>query len=213
MRKSASVEYAAPVDETTRRARPTGRRAGDSGTRDAILDAALRLFAERGYDGASVRAIAGAAGVDPALVRHFYGDKEALFATAVASRTTLVEQLAAAVPGDPATTGARVAAAYLGLWEDPATRPVLLALVRSATTSEHAADMLREALTARVSAALGALEGPAVSRRFALAAAHLMGLALARHVLRLPPIATATTEELVAEVAPTIQRYLDGSYA
>lgn len=197
----------------TRRGRPTGRRAGDSGTRDAILDAALRLFAEHGYDGASLRAIAGAAGVDPALVRHFYGDKEALFATAVASRSTLVERLASSVPGDPATTGARVTATYLGLWEDPATRPVLLALVRSATTSEHAADMLREALTGRVAAALGPLENPAVSRRFALAASHLMGLALARHVLRLPPVASATTEELVAEVAPTIQRYLDGSYA
>jgi AcrR family transcriptional regulator len=196
-----------------RRERPTGRRAGDSGTRDAILDAALRLFAEHGYDGASLRAIAGEAGVDPALVRHFYGDKEALFATAVASRSTLVERLAAAVPGDPATTGARVTTTYLGLWEDPATRPVLLALVCSATTSEHAADMLREALTGRVAAALGPLDDPVVSRRFALAASHLMGLALARHVLRLPPVASATTEELVAEVAPTVQRYLDGSYA
>jgi AcrR family transcriptional regulator len=201
------------VTETTRRERPTGRRAGDSGTRDAILDAALRLFAQHGFDKASLRAIAGEAGVDPALVRHFYGDKEALFATAVASRTTIVERVAAAVPGDRATAGVRVTTAYLGLWEDPATRAVLLALVRSATTSEHAADMLRDVLLGRIPSALGDLENPAVSRRLALAASHLMGLALARYVVRLPPLATLTTEELVAQVAPTIQRYLDGGYA
>lgn len=201
------------MTETTRRERPTGRRAGDSGTRDAILDAALRLFAEHGYDKASLRAIAGEAGVDPALVRHFYGDKEALFATAVASRTTVVERLAAAVPGDEATAGVRVTTAYLALWEDPATRPVLLALVRSATSSEHAADMLRDVLMGRIPSALGDLENPGVSRRLALAASHLMGLALARYVVRLPPVVAPTTAELVAEVAPTIQRYLDGTSA
>ena len=79
----------------------TGRRAGNSGTRDAILDAATALFAERGYEGASMRTIAAAAGVDPALIRHFFDDKDTLFATVIADRTIIFQQLAASLPGDP----------------------------------------------------------------------------------------------------------------
>jgi len=195
---------------TEARVRPTGRRAGDSGTRDAILDAALRLFAEHGYDGASIRAIAGAAGVDPALVRHFFGDKDALFTTAVAQRTTIVQRLADALAGDDALAGRRVARTYLELWEAPATRPVLLALARSATTSPRAAGMLAEIIGGRILPPHDDMTGPAV-RRIALAGSHLLGLAMARHVLALPPLSAPSLDELVDAVAPTIQRYLTGT--
>lgn len=198
------------TDDPVERRRPTGRRSGASGTRDAILDAALALFAERGYDGASVRAIAGAAGVDPALVRHFFGDKETLFATVVADRSTIPARVLSQLDGDPASAGRALTAAYLRVWEDTETRPVLLALMRSATTSRRAAEMLRDTLMARAGAQ--PTMNPERLRRIALAAAHLFGVAVARHVLRVPPVADPTVDELVDQLAPTIQRYLTGTH-
>ncbi|PFG34532.1 TetR family transcriptional regulator [Sanguibacter antarcticus] len=193
-----------------RRNRPTGRRAGDSGTREAILDAALSLFAEHGYESASIRAIASTAGVDPALIRHFFGDKEALFAAAVADRTTIPTRIAAAMSGDPTTAGREIADVYLRLWEEADTRKVLLALFRSAVTSANAADILRDVFLARIleNAAHDAEE----MRRFTLAGSHLLGVALARHLVRIPPLADLTLDELVDEVAPTIQRYLTDTH-
>jgi AcrR family transcriptional regulator len=189
------------------RKRPTGRRAGDSGTRDAILDAALACFSERGFEGASLRAIAADAGVDPALIRHFFGDKERLFATVVADRTSVYERLAAALPGDTRGRGRRVTDTYLGLWEARDTGPVLMAVARSAMTSENAARMLRDALGGKVRAQVGDLDA-AHSQRLAIAGAHLFGVAVARHILKVPAIAELEHEDLVAHVAPTIQRYL-----
>jgi len=202
-----------PSTSTARR-RPSGRRTGDSGTRDAILDAARDLFAERGYDGASLRAIAGAAGVDPALIRHFYSDKEHLFAAVIDSRSLVPERIAAAFAGPPEELGARFTDTYLRLWEDPATQPILLALLRSATTSAYAAEVLADTLGAHIGqqAARGRPD-PSRMRRFALAAAHLFGVAVGRNVLRLAPLAEISRAELVAELAPTIQHYLGDSAA
>lgn len=191
------------------RKRPTGRRAGDSGTRDAILDAARDLFAEQGYDRASMRAIAGKAGVDPALIRHFFTDKETLFATTMADRTTIPQRMAAALAGDEATLGARMTDAYLQLWEEPDTRPVLLGLVRSAMTSEHATEILVEVLGSRLRANADApVLDSSRTRGVALAGAHLFGVAIARHVLRIPTLVDMPHAELVAEIAPTVQKYL-----
>ncbi|MDI2037047.1 TetR family transcriptional regulator [Paenarthrobacter nitroguajacolicus] len=198
----------------TARKRPTGRRSGDSGTRDAILDAAKELFAELGYDGASIRAIATRAGVDPALIRHFFGDKETLFAHTVADRTAIPARMSAAFSdGDPAQRGIRVTDTYLRLWEDAETRPILHALIRSATTSERAAAMLREVLMARVLE--GVAPGPFADGQLqliSLAASHLLGVAMARFVVRFPAIADRPHDDLVAEIAPTIQRYLSGTH-
>ncbi len=190
-----------------RRQKPTGRRTGDSGTRDAILDAALALFAERGYDGASVRAIASQAGVDPALIRHFFGDKDTLFATAVADRTTIHQQLGDSFNGAADVMGRRVADTYLRLWEDPATGPMLQALVRSSTSSPRAAEMLRGVLGARIPD----LDSPTPDdhlQRLALAGSHLFGVAFARHVVKLPPLASVDHDTLVNLVAPAVQSYL-----
>ncbi len=200
----------ATADNTTRTTR-AGRRPGHSGTRDAILDAATRLFAERGYDGASIRTIAAAAGVDPALIRHFFGDKDTLFAAGVADRMIVFERLAASLPGDGASLGHRVADTYLKLWEQPQTRPVLMAIARSATTSDTAASMLRDALTHRIRAHAS---GPDNNQPqlLALASSHLFGIAVARHIIKVPAIAQLAHGDLVAQVAPTIQRYLTGTH-
>ena len=196
------------------RKRPTGRRTGDSGTRDAILDAARDLFAERGYEGASVRAIASRAGVDAALIRHFFGDKEALFATTMADRTVIPARMAAAIAGPPETLGLRITETYLQLWEDEETKPILLGLVRSAMTSQHGIELLAEVIGGRVreSAPLP-LPGDPGAPRFALAASHLFGVAVARNVLRLPVLADLPHDELVAQLAPVIQGYLSGAPA
>lgn len=194
----------------TRRKRPTGRRAGDSGTRDAILDASLDLFADRGFEGASLRAIASQAGVDPALIRHFFGDKETLFATTIADRTAIPERFTGALTGDPDGLGRRVADTYLRMWDEPGTRPILLALVRSATTSELAARMLRDILGTRARHQAGIVDDEHV-RRVGLAAAHLLGIAIARHVIQLPAVADIDHDTLVALAAPTVQRFLTGT--
>ena len=189
----------------------TGRRAGHSGTRNAILDAATELFGERGYQGASMRMIAAAAGVDPALIRHFFGDKETLFATAVADRTTIFQQLAASLPGDPADIGARVAHTYLQLWEQPQTHPILMAIARSATTSDRAARMLRDALADNVRSHTSEPDN-AQAQLLALAGSQLFGLAIARHIIKVPAITQLALDDLVAQVAPTIQRYLTATH-
>jgi AcrR family transcriptional regulator len=192
------------------RKRPGGRRAGDSGTRDAILDAATKLFSQRGYQGSSLRAIAAAAGVDPALIRHFFGGKDTLFAAVVADRTTIMERLAGSLAGDQRTVGLRVTGTYLRLWEEPQTRPVLLAITRSAATSERAAQMLTEALGGRIRANAGQDAGRI--RRIAFAGSHLFGLAVARHIIKHPSVAEMDLDQLIAQVAPTIQRYLTGNH-
>ncbi len=129
----------------------TGRRAGDSGTREAILAASRKRFAEHGYDGATIRGIAADAGVDPALVHHFYGTKERLFAAAMRLPVVPGELLGAALaagPADPAESlGEHLVRTVLQAWEVHEIRDVFVGLIRSASTSAQATTMLREFVT------------------------------------------------------------------
>ncbi|MBP1078689.1 AcrR family transcriptional regulator [Microbacterium terrae] len=192
--------------------RSTGRRAGNSGTRDAILDAARDLFAQHGYEKTSVRAIASQAGVDPALIRHFFADKETLFAQTMGARTTIPERIATALNGDPSTIGERLADAYLQLWDDETTRPILVGLARSAMTSLRAQRMLAEALFTRIRAD-APFPNPTDprARGLALSGANLLGIAILRNVFEIPALTGIPHTELVALVAPHIQTYIDGS--
>lgn len=191
--------------------RGPGRRPGSADTRGEILDAARTEFADKGYDGASVRGIARAASVDPALVHHYFGSKEQVFVAAMALPVDPQEVLPDVLAGDPDQLGERFARRFLGLWSDPAFREPMLALLRSATTSERGAQMLREfvasALLSRVASAVDAPDAPL---RVATAAAQLVGVVFLRYVIGVPPLATATDEQIVALVAPTLQRYLTG---
>ena len=190
---------------------PGGRRPGSSGTRSAILAAARAGFAERGYAGTTIRAVAGAAGVDPALVLHFFRTKDALFAACLALPPEMMARMPAAFDGDPSAVGERLTRTYLSLWEDPATGPALLAVVRSAVSSQDAAHLLGEfvgSLLLAPTAKLGDADGPEL--RVALASAQLVGLALSRYVVRLEAVARADLETLVRAVAPSVQRYLTG---
>ncbi|HEX2037501.1 MAG TPA: TetR family transcriptional regulator [Chloroflexota bacterium] len=188
----------------------TGRRRGPSTTRGAILDVARRRFAEAGYGATSLRGIAAEVGVDPAVVVHFFGSKEGLFQAAVGwPFDPAAVAVRVAGPG-AAGIGERIARTFLELWEEPATRASLLALLRSAMTHEASATLLREfvvhQLFARVS---GLLADPQASLRVDLAAGHLVGVALLRYTLRVEPIASASTDELVAWMTPALDHYLD----
>jgi AcrR family transcriptional regulator len=193
--------------------RPSGRRPGDSGTRDAILTAAREQFAAKGYESASLRTIAGAAGVDTALIRYFFGSKDDLFAAALAIPAAVVSRMTDAMRGPVESLGERVADTYLGLWEDPETATPLLSMVRSAVATGHAADLLREFMAARVLSVVAPLEVDRPRLRATLTGSHLLGVAIARHALRIPPISELPRGELVAIVGPTLQHYLTGDLA
>jgi AcrR family transcriptional regulator len=191
--------------------RGPGRPPAGADRRGEILDAARTEFADKGYDGASVRAIARAAGVDPALVHHYFGSKEKVFVAAMALPVDPGEALPDVLAGDPAQLGERFARLFLSLWSDAAFREPMLAMLRSATTSERGATMLREfvgsALLSRVAEAVDAPDAPL---RVATSAAHLVGVVMLRYVIQMPPLVAATDEQIVALIAPSLQRYLTG---
>ncbi|MFV0632545.1 TetR/AcrR family transcriptional regulator [Demequina sp.] len=193
-----------------------GRRPGDPSTRESILDAAQALFAEHGYDRTTMRAVAHQAGTDPAMIRHWFGDKEGMFIATVVDRTpaaaTLRAILSNAGPGD----GRRIVADYLSLWEDPDTMPILLALVRTAVASGRTQASLMRLITAvltRGPEGGGAndehVTPPLVpNTAMVLVSSHLIGLALTRHVLQLPPAVAIEREVILDQMGPVIDGYL-----
>ncbi|MFF5334826.1 TetR family transcriptional regulator [Streptomyces sp. NPDC013181] len=193
-----------------RRGRPA-RAAADTGpdARTRILEAARAQFAERGYDKTSVRGIARAAGVDPALVHHYFGTKDEVFAAAIEVSFEPALLVPAALEGDTADVGERLARAFIGIWEDPATRAPLLAVLRSALTHEAAAAVLRGFVLRRLLDRVAAgLDIPDATFRAELAASHMVGIAILRYVLKAEPLASTDPEEIITMVAPTLQRYL-----
>ena len=179
-------------------------------TKAAILGAAREQFARQGYDRASIRSIAAQASIDPALVMRYFTSKEALFAAAV-DVDLMLPDLSGVPVGD---LGARLTRHFLERWEGSLSDDVLLILLRSAVTNEQVAERLRSVFAEQVVAVLAALGPPAeAERRAALVASQLLGLALTRYLLRLPGIATGATDEVVADIAPSVQRYLTGELA
>jgi AcrR family transcriptional regulator len=177
-----------------------------------VLAAAREAFAERGFDGATIRAIATAAGVDPALVHHYFGSKDKLFLAAVRAPVDPGELLPEVLTAGPDQLGESVVRLLLEVWDGPA-RPAGLALVRSAVGNEWTAKLLREFLVSQVlRRVMGTLDLSPGEReaRGALAASQLIGVVMARYVLRLEPLASATHDSLVASLGPTLQRYLTG---
>ncbi|WP_172387975.1 TetR family transcriptional regulator [Streptomyces sp. MNP-20] len=181
-------------------------------TRETILDAARDQFSAHGYEKTSVRAIAKAAGVDSALVHHYFGTKEQLFAAAVEVSFAPALQAPAAIQDGPLdAVGERLTRFILGVWEDPATRTPLLAIVRSAVNNETAAAVFRRLVSTQLlSRIAGTLDLPDAELRAELAAAQLVGVAMLRYVIQVEPLASADLEELVARVAPVVQGHLTG---
>lgn len=194
-----------PRDHT----RPTGRRAGDGTTRQALLDAASRQFAEHGYDGASLRGIAREAGVDPAMVRHFFGNKNSLFLATLAAGTQVQDALSKAFLGDPAEIGRRAVDAALSMWEEEPTATTLRALFRSAVASSAGVPRFVETMAPRVFATLGTAPDPRMLHHVAIAGSQMLGVAIGRFVLELAPLVAMTREEIVDAVAPSVQPHLE----
>lgn len=189
----------------------TGRRPGEGGTREAIIDAARAEFAEQGYGGTSIRKIARAAGVDPALIYHYFKDKQAIFVAAMNfpfNPTDLIESVLR-LPEDQVGEG--IIRLLATLWEAEPTRAPFLALVRSAVSSEQVAAMLREFFTeAMVARVIDTLGTPDAALRATLIGSQVAGLVMMRYILRLEPLASLPTEQLVRVVGPNFQRYFSG---
>jgi AcrR family transcriptional regulator len=190
--------------------RRSGRRPGLSDTRDLILRAALAQFAANGYERASLRAIALDAGVDQKLIAHYFGSKRGLFAEAIRLPIEPAELLSQLLDGDQASIGERLARLAVGILEDPATRERMLGVIRAVASQPEVAHTLREFIEREVLGAAEAELGEDAPRRLALAASQIVGLALARHIVELVPLAQASSEQLVEALAPTFQRYLTG---
>jgi AcrR family transcriptional regulator len=173
------------------------------------LAAARDLFAERGYDRASIRAIARVADVDPALVHHFFGTKEALFIAAVQFPINPAEVLPYVLGGSQAEIGERMVRTFLREWGKAEARGSLVSLMRSAMTNEQAAELLRQFVSSAIIARVGEfLDVPLL--RMETAVSQMIGVAFLRYVLKVEPIASASEDELVELLAPTLQRYFDG---
>ncbi len=190
---------------------PRGRRPGGPDTRGQILEAARESFAQRGFGSTTIRAVAAAAGVDPALVHHYFGSKDDLFIAALKipadPRNIVPTVFSEGVDG----AGERLLRVFLGVWEDPAARLPLIALVRTSLGEGGPVNLLREGMLRMVFEPLTSVLPPGEAEpRAQLVASQLIGLVVGRYLLRLEPLASMTPEELVAWVAPTLQRYLDG---
>jgi len=174
-------------------------------TRTAILEAARRRFAAEGFRKATIRAIAADAEIDPSMVMRYYGSKDGLFAAAVDIDLGLPD-LGAASPG---AAGELLIRRFLTIWEQPPGNELLLTLLRSAVTDDVSVDRVQQVFTDQVIPAVLRFGDPAdAARRAGLIVTQLLGVALCRYVLRLPPVISMTPEQLITDIAPAIQRYL-----
>jgi AcrR family transcriptional regulator len=200
-----------PPAGTSRSSARTGRRPGAVDTRAEILAAAQAGFAELGFSGTTIRGVAARARVDPALVIHYFGTKQRLFETVMQPAIDL-DRVASEFPTvPPEQRGERVARFMLELWDAPQMQPLMLGLIRSAATDADAAAMLRRCMIEGPFTAIArALGRPDPDLRASLVASQMLGLVMARYIVRVEPLASAPRETVARAVGPTIQRYLLG---
>jgi AcrR family transcriptional regulator len=186
-----------------------GRRPGNADTRGEIVEAAKRVFASKGYDGTSLRGVAREAGVDPALVHHYFDGKASLFVAAMA------------LPFDPRQvkehaagtehSGARTIEGFLTMWDRAeGTGSSFASCLSAMAASSNVADAMREFINDRVWSVLQRNEGETetlMRRRTSMVSSQLMGLAFARYILRVPPMSTASPKQIGRWVGPTLDRY------
>jgi AcrR family transcriptional regulator len=191
----------------------SGRRRGSPDTRDSILEAARRLFADKGFDATTVRAIAADAKVDPAMIHHFFGTKEELFRETLQFPIDPVTEIPEIVAGGPDEVGHRLVATFVKIWDSP-TGAVGASLIRSAMSNDWTLRLMREFLTTqimrRVVAAIE-IDPAEAPLRVSLVASQLAGLAMMRYIIKLEPLASLPSDQVVELVGPNIQRYITGS--
>lgn len=170
-------------------------------TKAAILSAARERFAAVGFQAATIRAIAADAGIDPAMVMRYFGNKDQLFAAAAEFDLRFPEFTGV----DPAQLGAAVVRHFLERWEGD---EALVLLLRSSMTNTAAAQRMKQIFAGQLEPMVARLVPAHAATRAGLIATQILGLALCRFVLKLPPIAAMTREEVVGWIGPTLQRYL-----
>ncbi len=207
-----------PAADKPRRGRGRPAGGGDATGKTAlIVDAARQEFAAQGYDAVSMRGIARAAGVDPALVHHYFANKEALFVAAMQLPFNPAEVLPVlfADAAGPDEVADRMIRFIFSIWREADSRAPFLALLRSATGSETGAAMMRafvsQALFARVAEHLP--PAPDLGLRINLAAAHIIGVVLMRFVVGVEPLASAAEEDVIERITPAIRGYFGGPAA
>ena len=195
---------------TKRRGR-TGRRPGSSDTREAIAAAARRRFGELGYERTTIRAIATEAGVDPALVVHFFGSKQKLFLSVMTLPFEPEKVMPEVLAGRRSQAGLRLARFAVGQLEDPRAQATITGIVRAAASEPEAASMVRDLVAGRVvgsiAKGLGVADAPL---RASLVGSQIVGLVMARYVVCVEPLASLPPEALIEAIAPNLQRYLTG---
>ena len=187
-----------------------GRRPGAPDTRAEVLAAARASFAEKGFRGTTIRAVAAAAGVDPALVHHYFGTKDDLFLAALEMPVDPRELLAPVMAQGPDGAGERMLRTFLSVWDDPEIQVRLLAVVRS-VLDEDGATLLKEGfIPVVVGPILAQLVKDRPEVRIPLVTSQVTGLIVTRYVLALPPMAEMPAEDVVARIGPVLQHYLTG---
>jgi AcrR family transcriptional regulator len=172
-------------------------------TKAVILAAARRRFAESGFERATIRAIAADAHIDPSMVMRYFGSKDQLFAAA-ADFDLQIPDLSD-VERDQ--LGERLVTHFLNRWEGD---EALVVLLRSSTTNDEAAQRMRKIFSSQLRPVIAGINPTDAPRRAGLVATQVLGLALCRYVLRLPPVVAMSRDEVVAWLGPTVQRYLVG---
>ncbi|QEP05942.1 TetR family transcriptional regulator [Glutamicibacter sp. ZJUTW] len=197
------------VPGARKRGRPKGSTTGT--TKAAILRAASKEFSHAGYEAASLRSVARRAGVDPALVHHYFKDKDDLFVQTMHIPVNPGEIIAQAATAPLEQMGEALVRALLTTWRKPAFRTAVTAMIRGLISSSSATKILRPFLQKEIFSRLGSrLPEDSAEPRVALVASQIIGLIVARYIIDLEPLASMDDEQVIELVAPTIQRYLTG---
>ena len=188
-----------------------GRRPGGPDTRGEILKAARESFADKGFTATSLRAVAREAGVDAALVHHYFDSKDELFIESMALPVDPRQVAAHVLDGPPEQIGRRIATVFLGVWESADGQQRMKAIFRSVVTSDEVARMMREGITRMILEPVSqTLDVPDAQLRVGMVATQLIGVALARYIVELEPVASADLSTLIDRLAPVLQLHLSG---
>lgn len=188
-----------------------GRRPGGPDTRGEIVRAARETFADKGFTATSIRAVAREAGVDAALVHHYFDSKDELFIEAMAIPVDPRQIAARILDGPRDEIGRRMATVFLGIWESPEGQQRMKAIFRSVVTSDEVARIMREGITQMIIEPVSrALDVPDAHLRVSLVATQLIGAAIARYLVALEPVASVDLATLIDRLAPVLQLHLTG---
>jgi AcrR family transcriptional regulator len=189
--------------------RSPGRRPGGPDTRGEILAAARESFAGKGFGGTSMRGVARQAGVDAALVHHYFGGKDELFIEAMALPIDPRVVASTVLDGPREGLGRRIIETFLGVWESPDGQQRMKAVLRSAVNTEDVAQLMRDGISRMIMLPVShALGTPDARLRVSLVASQLIGMALMRYLIELEPLASVSPTELADRIAPILQSYL-----